>query len=628
MSDDEGDVRSTPVPDHSVELGNVQNQLQSTNRSLESSKTERQQVEQQISNQAGQLSSLQTQLASAKAAFETETRLLTTLRERFAAQSSEMQKIREELISAESNLSAIRIEKTEIEGNLMRDREDHRELQRKMKEAGDEAERLKVSVEKMKKDTKHQKGLLAIAKKQLATREADKLKAAKDLEDAESEASATILDLQNTEADLAKVPSATNAGETIVSPVPRMDTPSFAAAVALPTSPSPQGSVSSPAGAAKRNNPFDRFTMAKGTPSGTQTPRAQSPPSHMEGAQLNTGEGIGSPFDETPAFIGSSDEIPRTSSPFMHNSDFTSTSSPPPEVPRAASPFMHVAEGSTDSESTENGEDPFGISDIGRKSTDGVTSKQSASPPPPPPPASESESVLSPDTSFQTASTSPHSDNTSPTPKTPESKKTTDTVIAAAKEQFPPIDQDFHFDGGVVDNSPDSPEMPTRALEIEPEESDSDSDSEFQDANAHLSGSEKQKQTFPELTPKQGDTSMLESSANADKQAGGAFNDAFGVIHNPTNGISAPTDLFDETFGSTKASNGEASKGFDDAFAVKDEVKGHDATKASSTDLLNNFFSEMSSPPVDKPTVNGGSDNMNGEFVACVRPFYSKTAPD
>ncbi|KAK0210424.1 hypothetical protein DFS33DRAFT_291638 [Desarmillaria ectypa] len=135
LSDDD-DVQAAPprLHDQSAEIGNTQNQLNSTNRSLETSKTERASVEQALANQAAQLSALQTQLSSAKAAYETETKLLSTLRDRLNTQTAEIQKTRENLISAESDLSAVRVEKAEIEGAFLRDKEEARELHRKILE--------------------------------------------------------------------------------------------------------------------------------------------------------------------------------------------------------------------------------------------------------------------------------------------------------------------------------------------------------------------------------------------------------------------------------------------------------------------------------------------------------------
>ncbi|THV08040.1 EF-hand, partial [Dendrothele bispora CBS 962.96] len=174
MDDDDEQTISPPIQDQSAEIGNIQNQLNSTNRSLDATKSERQATEQNLASQAAQLSSLQTQLSSAKAAYETETKLLSALKERFANQGAEIQKTREELIRSESDLSAVRVEKAEIEGAFLRDKEEARELHRKMVEAGQQAETLKAEVEKVKKDAKQQKGLLAIARKQLSSKEAEK----------------------------------------------------------------------------------------------------------------------------------------------------------------------------------------------------------------------------------------------------------------------------------------------------------------------------------------------------------------------------------------------------------------------------------------------------------------------
>ena len=142
--DDTGVGASTTINDHSAEIGNLQNQLQSTTRSLENTRTERNNVETTVQSQAAQLSTLQTQLSSAKAAYGAEDRLLATLRERFSNQSSDIQKVKEELIRAESELSAIRLEKAEVEQSLLHDKEEIRDLQRKMTETGSTIEVVKA----------------------------------------------------------------------------------------------------------------------------------------------------------------------------------------------------------------------------------------------------------------------------------------------------------------------------------------------------------------------------------------------------------------------------------------------------------------------------------------------------
>ncbi|PFH46118.1 hypothetical protein AMATHDRAFT_70603 [Amanita thiersii Skay4041] len=264
---DDDETSSTPSPplqDKSAEIGNVQNQLNSTNRTLETTKNERISIEQTLANQASQLAALQTQLSSAKAAYETETKLLATLRDRQANQLAEIQKAREELIRAESDLSAVRVEKAEIEGTFLRDKEEARDLHRKMMEAGQQVEVLKQGFEKVKKEAKQQKGLLAIAKKQLSTKEAERARVEKELEEVQSEVNVITSELHETETALTNISAAVP--ERGVSP----DSVTFAASHPLPSSP-PELSNSTPG---RSNNPFDKFNLTQGT----STPGSQHSP--------------------------------------------------------------------------------------------------------------------------------------------------------------------------------------------------------------------------------------------------------------------------------------------------------------------------------------------------------------
>ncbi|KAI9446621.1 hypothetical protein H4582DRAFT_2116972 [Lactarius indigo] len=277
LLDDDDDagagVPSVAIHNHSVEIGNLQNQLQSTTRSLENTKTERSTVEATVQDQAAQLSTLQTQLSSAKAAYETESRLLSTLRERFSNQTSQIQKAREELIRAESDLSAIRVEKAEVEQGLLRDKEEVRELQRKMTETGSVIEQVKVEIEKAKKDAKQQKGLLAIAKKQLSTREAEKSKISQELQEAVAEAEAITKELESAEAELAAEPTvATGSNGLPLTSSPSLsgDSVTFAATQPLPGTPGSPGSNSGSLGP-KSNNPFE-LRLAAGSGSRSQSP--------------------------------------------------------------------------------------------------------------------------------------------------------------------------------------------------------------------------------------------------------------------------------------------------------------------------------------------------------------------
>ena len=260
--DDAGPGASTTINNHSAEIGNLQNQLQSTTRSLENTRTERSNVEATTQNQAAQLSSLQTQLSSAKAAYETESRLLATLRERRSNQSSEIQKVNEELIRAESELSAIRVEKAEIEQGLLHDKEEIRELQRKMTETGSTIQVVKAEIEKAKKVTKQQKGLLVVAKKQLATREAENAKTSQELQEAAAEAEEATKEREIAEAALNKEATVINTQNG----VPFAPSPSLSGdSTAQPLQGSP-GSPSSVSGSvtAKSNNPFERLAASPG----------------------------------------------------------------------------------------------------------------------------------------------------------------------------------------------------------------------------------------------------------------------------------------------------------------------------------------------------------------------------
>ena len=286
--DDAGAGASTTINDRSAEIGNLQNQFQSTTRSLENTKTERNNVEATVQNQAAQLSSLQIQLSSAKAAYETESRLLATLRERFTNQSSDIQKVKEELIRAESDLSAIRVEKAEVEQGLLHDKEEIRELQRRMTETGSTIEVAKAEVEKVKKEAKQQKGLLVVAKKQLATREAEKAKISQDLQEAVAEAQEATREREIAEAELINEPSGLNTSNGL----PFAPSPSLSGhSITSPPQPF-SGSPGSPGSVtAKSTNPFEQQLLAGGSgsllpfpPSSVPTPATVTPtPAQNEG---------------------------------------------------------------------------------------------------------------------------------------------------------------------------------------------------------------------------------------------------------------------------------------------------------------------------------------------------------
>jgi len=273
-------------------------------------------MEKTLNESALALSQLESQLASAKAAYETETRLLSDLRERFATQSALIAKTREELIRAESDLSATKVEKSEVEGGVLRDKEEIRELQRKMKQVGEEAELLKKDVEKAKKDARHQKGLLAINKKQLASVEAERAKTEKEVEDAKAEAVEAERELAEVQAQLASITSASTTA----------DMEKHTEEPVRSLSPASMNSTIS-------KNPFDKFTSASRensihTPFTTFSPLTHAPDNQSIALHDD-------PFGFNTAFAATS---PLASPPIASQIPSPSTEEPPATISQAILP--------------------------------------------------------------------------------------------------------------------------------------------------------------------------------------------------------------------------------------------------------------------------------------------------
>jgi epidermal growth factor receptor substrate 15 len=279
--DDDTAADNATIHSNSIEIGNLTNQASSTQKSLKSTQEERKTLEETVAAQASQLSALQSQLATATAAYETEKKLVQTLQERMTAQNTEIQTTREALIRMESDVSGARLERAEIEGTVLRDKEEIRELQRKMKEATAAMETLKADAEKAKKDARQQKGLLAIAKKQLTTSEADKEKALKELEEVRLELEQIQKDIEETEAKAhinnqeAEHTRSEIIAARLMSPPPA----EIAAKVQIPDTPdlSSPATVTSPAASIisnKSTNPFDKLNKAASISS---SPKSGSP---------------------------------------------------------------------------------------------------------------------------------------------------------------------------------------------------------------------------------------------------------------------------------------------------------------------------------------------------------------
>ncbi|KAG9094342.1 hypothetical protein FRC06_010894 [Ceratobasidium sp. 370] len=254
----------------SIEIANVQNQLSSTQRALDSATAARTAAVASSEAAAAELAQLQEQLTRASAARASEETHLAEVRARKVQQDLDLAKTREELIRAESEASAVRLERGEIEGGVLRDKEELRGVQKKVREVSEEVEKLKTEVEKVKREARQVKGLLAIARKQLAAGESEKAKVRGEIDEARGEVDDAQKELEDVERQVAEGQHAP--ATEIVSPAPvvaptlnginsppRTDTLS-PAQVELPASRSV-----TPAAAPHRSNstnPFDRLRNA------------------------------------------------------------------------------------------------------------------------------------------------------------------------------------------------------------------------------------------------------------------------------------------------------------------------------------------------------------------------------
>jgi epidermal growth factor receptor substrate 15 len=326
------------ITESSAQLGNLKNQLSSTDRSVSALQNQRADLERTTSDVASQISELQTKLAQSKAAHETESRQVSELVERQKEQQTTLSSLREQFIRAESDLSALRQERAEVEQGLLRDKEDVRTMKAKMKEVFDETADLKVQLEKIKKEARQQKGLVAISKKQLATAEAERNRAAVALAEEPHGEPAEAVDSQ----------------------------PPTAAAVPLPTSPP----TTSPTPSTKSTNPFDRLGPSL-SPQATGGSRSMpSLEADGEGSHSNTG---GAPSRAVASFISDSEPsgiLVREENPFGPSDEGTGLPSVTPQgastsdfddafrVPEA------VHSGPTSTEFDDNFSSGFGTSSV------------------------------------------------------------------------------------------------------------------------------------------------------------------------------------------------------------------------------------------------------------------------
>jgi len=210
------------VNENSAELGNRQNELANTSRSLDATVKTRQDLERTASDQQTELSELELKLSSAKEKHEQELKAVADLRLRVGEQSTKLKQVQSEVISAESDVSAMRSEKDELGQALLRDKEEIRSLQRMMKEIDEEKASMKSVLEKMRKEARQQKGMVTIAKKQLSTAETSRNAVQKEIdEEAVTAVSAAAIPLPATPQALS--PMATGVSQRSNNPFDRLN---------------------------------------------------------------------------------------------------------------------------------------------------------------------------------------------------------------------------------------------------------------------------------------------------------------------------------------------------------------------------------------------------------------------
>ena len=556
-------------------------------------KEERSTLEQTLADQASQLSSIQTQLSSAKAAYETETNLLAILKERHSVQVAEIQNTRKELIGAESDLSAIRVEKAEIEGAFLRDKEEARELHKRMIETGQQAEALKADVEKLKKEAKQQKGLLAIARKQLSTKESEKAKAEREHVEAVEELSSITRDKDAVDAELT----------IITSPEPKVaqrtlssDSLDFAASQPIPIT--PDSSALSPTN--KSNNPFERLAMSSPLSQRSPSPfsiqgNVLSPPSlsstEPASLPLSTGNEVALELPE-PGLLA-------TSSTFDSFSAVQTSASPEPSQPGGDLHLRTVL-----SPATANGTDYF------------VTPPTSAK--------HDSDGSLT------------HPQEGSPSlDELPDSIPTTAMDSLLSKNLSPDVDTN----------------LDTRLKELDIEESDSDSDSNDEKPLAILAASIS-KQPTKSTPPSQGIDINGSPPASVPTSA---FDDIFGSenadevqMHLPTTGNPIPSNIsivpskdaegtihtssqafniagvneFDETMGKMPTSAAPANFSFDSGF--DDNFDFASASKTLEEPKINTpkIETQEAKKPIQKVEFDDIFRDDDAPATTALTPFY------
>ncbi|KAJ1307259.1 hypothetical protein OPQ81_001372 [Rhizoctonia solani] len=594
---------ATAAATHSIEIANVQNQLASTQRALDSATAARQAASASADAGAAELASLKEQLARATAARASEETHLNEIRARKVAQDAELTKVREELIRVESEVSAIRLERGELETSLLRDKEELRGVQKKVREVSEETERAKGEVEKFKREARQVKGLLAIARKQLGTTESEKLKVEKEGEEARNETEEARQELEEVERQVAQAESSES---SIAAPVPTVNG----------AHPLPAATLLSP-----QSTGMDRLSPAQvelpasraATPAAPQRTASTNPFDRLRGM---SGSGGALPFVDVPT--GTS---PFTGTPFGSNPTSPTTAFAPVPEPASSAPEAPSAPAAGPSAFDAVFGDAFGeapkekqgsFSNIVTETTAEVTPKPPLAPIAQPSthgPADDEDpfgmGAEEKHDEVKVEETPKEEPKHEEKPKVEEDKpkeddkaKEEDPVFAAAASQFPALS---------VQNSPNTHDLPP-LTELEPQEEDSDSDDEPLDKKAKR------------LTVKQGDlgTAPLAAMAGAGEAAPAPAPAPASVPAPAPAPAPLATSAFDNAFGLSAPSAAPAATGasaFDEAF--KSIQSNHEDTKSSGFSFQNSFddnFDFASATSKDKDTNTTATPVVPGGF--------------
>ncbi|WVQ76203.1 hypothetical protein IAR50_005867 [Cryptococcus sp. DSM 104548] len=353
MGDDGGDTSTTPVPDHSAEYGNKQNQLQQTSRGLTDLSNQRAELEGHDQSSKSQLAELEQKLSNAREKHQQELRAVADLRIRVGEQQAKVKQLNSDLITFSSDVSALQSEKKELEQALLHDKEEVRGLQKQMKDIEEEKAGLNMVLERLRKEARQQKGMVTIAKKQLQTAEEKKDGVQKDIRGVEDE-------IENDKAVIEQH-NASQAAQTRSAAGGAFSPDRLATASSVPIPGTPQ--ALSPSATGRSNNPFDRF-LSKSPASASPNAEEQS---LGNAALFGVGAAATAAAGAVAAGVGGAYKTAKhalTDEP-DHDSkiDRSSVPTPTPEASGELAPQAREAEDAADkAKANEEAEqDPFGL---------------------------------------------------------------------------------------------------------------------------------------------------------------------------------------------------------------------------------------------------------------------------